>query len=1114
MSAEPGGFAGSELVLLGASDAAGLLASVRRLVHFLEQAPGAELSDVAYTCARDYAADHGASIAIIASSAAGLRARLVSAEARIADGAARVRDKSGTYYCRDRMIGGGSEGRLAFVFPGAPSFYPGMVRDLSVRFRECRMPFDELEAALKGAGAGKFVPSAFVFPPAPYYRHDADVFTAGGYAEAMVSTYSANAALYRIFLSLGIRPDGVTGFAGGDLSALAAGGLFGKFERKDRLSFLRDMYKLVNTAVDHAGLPRCVMVSTVSLHPDQTEELLAGFPPEQVAVAFYQSPRHLTLAIVPEALEEVQKKLTDAGVRGMRLAVDRPFNTPWCGKILSQFRKFAGSWVDDKPRIPVYSCGTTEPLPPKARKARDAAAEQWVAPVRFDQTIRRMYADGYRVFLECGPRGATAGEIDDILHGEEHVVVAADSVHRAGLLQLQHAVGQLASLGVPVDPSALFAQRRCRTLDFDSPLTLDVRRDTEQRLTRKFPRLSLEKAGPTFGGAMASAASSVPGARPKAAARAAAARARERRQRQFDFGAFNPLISDADVVSEQPGVSLEIRKTFTFAAQPLFADFSRGVSRLSYSDERLRGFTPLALVAAAEIMAELAQMLLPSRRVARVEDLLSRRTVAFHEDRLTLHVRAERVPSSNPAEAAVKVQVREDGADAAWTWPACEGTFVLVEGPAAPEAFTPPELSRAREVHWAPSDIYPDRLFSGELLQAIKSADRWSEGGLDYEVEVPSAEEALAFTRVPQWALNPQLLAAVTDGFALWRSHRRFEGAFSFAFRLRRLEMHASPLSEGTNLHCYLRTTGVTPRSVLADIQVSDGNGTLVMELRGYEELAERVPPEYRELLLAPAQTFLTSTVPPSILGAPATPVATAMVSDVPYPLFERNEELWLKTVSQIVLNHDERRVFAEMPGAVSRRTEWLFGRITAKEAVRRFLSENYQARWSDADVQIWADDSGKPCPIGEWGDHLTAHIDLSIAHTSRFVVAVVAANARVGVDVEALGRDLSDEFTRGVFTPEERELAVRAVDAPSATIRFWCAKEAVSKALGTGIRYSPKDLLVESFQAETGEMTLSLRNQWLENFKMFTGRTIRVSSAVVKGHVLASCFIPESLFA
>ena len=49
MSAEPGGAVGSELVLLSASDTAGLLASVRRLKHFVEQAPGANLSDVSFT---------------------------------------------------------------------------------------------------------------------------------------------------------------------------------------------------------------------------------------------------------------------------------------------------------------------------------------------------------------------------------------------------------------------------------------------------------------------------------------------------------------------------------------------------------------------------------------------------------------------------------------------------------------------------------------------------------------------------------------------------------------------------------------------------------------------------------------------------------------------------------------------------------------------------------------------------------------------------------------------------------------------------------------------------------------------------------------------------------
>jgi phosphopantetheinyl transferase (holo-ACP synthase) len=518
-------------------------------------------------------------------------------------------------------------------------------------------------------------------------------------------------------------------------------------------------------------------------------------------------------------------------------------------------------------------------------------------------------------------------------------------------------------------------------------------------------------------------------------------------------------------------------------------------------------------VAGAEIMAELAQMLVPNWHIVAMLDLQSRRTVQFRGGKLTLFVRAERIASTDPGQVAVKGQLREDSPNSAWTWPVMEGTFALAEAEPHPTAFTPPPMARPRDVHWTASDIYPDRLCSGELLRHIRMADRWSETGLDYEVEVPSPVGAVAHTRFPVWVLNPQLLAAVVDGFALWRSHERFPGAFSFAFRVRQLTLHSRSLPVGTRLHCYLRYAGATPRSLITDVLVSDGNGTLVMELRGYEELTERVPDEYRQLLLAPATTFLTKEIPEDRLGAPATAVSSAMFADVPYPLFERNEKLWLRTVSHVVLAKSERREFETMTGGTARRTEWLFGRIAAKEAVRRFLNANYQARWSDADVEIYRDDSGKPHPIGKWNDLLSTKIDLAIAHTAQFVVAVVAANARVGVDVEARDRDLSDEFTRGVFTPEEQELATQVADAPSAILRLWCAKESVSKALGTGIRYSPKELVVESFQPDTGEMDVRLEGQWLENFKMFTGRTVRVSSSILRGHVLASCFIPASLF-
>ena len=250
------------------------------------------------------------------------------------------------------------------------------------------------------------------------------------------------------------------------------------------------------------------------------------------------------------------------------------------------------------------------------------------------------------------------------------------------------------------------------------------------------------------------------------------------------------------------------------------------------------------------------------------------------------------------------------------------------------------------------------------------------------------------------------------------------------------------------------------------------------------------------------------------LLGRPKTDVASAFIVDVPYPIFERNEELWLRVISRIVLSGPERREFREKTGSVQRRTEWLFGRIAAKEAVRRFLKDFYQARWSDADVQIWADDSGKPHALGSWSEFLTTKLDIAIAHTTQFVVAVAAANSRVGVDVELASRDLSEEFAAGVFRDEELELAAQAAaNSSQAVIRFWCAKEAVSKALGTGIRYSPKEMNVISYSADTGKLVVRLDGAWLDAFKTFRGRDIEVTVKTVRDHAIATCFIPMVLF-
>ena len=1098
----------SELVIVSADDEKGLVDEIARIVAFLDRVQEVSLLDVAYTCSLK----HGACVlAIIATDVASLRARLSSAGDRLASGTVkRLRDKSGTYYFRDHLLGAG-KGRLAFVYPGVMSFYPDMLRDVVIEYPECRRAFDELEEAL--AGDSEFTPSSFVFPPAAYYRHDADIFKSGAYAQALVSTYAACEALTRLLRGFGLTPEGVVGFAGGDLAAMMCSGVAGERpSRPDRVRAIRDIYGIVHKAVNHGGLPEVSMLTAVTRRQEEFDAVVQGFPPDKVMLAADFSHRQETYAVARDFEAEAFAAFAAAGIRVVKLALDRPFNTALCASLVPAVRKFATAWMKHDPICDVYSCATADLVPPGIRAAREDLAERWAKPVLFKDTVRRMYDDGYRVFLEVGPRGLMTMAVSDTLRGCDHAAIALDSIHRRGMLQAQHAIGQLAALGADIDISRRYERRNARKLDFDATISTEVRKDAEMKLSRAFPRLTLSVSGATLQGGSALAAPKGRGMR--ALARAEAVAQQARRRRQFESGAMNPLVSDADTLQSSPGVSMEIAKTFKLTELPFIGDYALGTSQMSYADPNLRGLVLLALPVGAEIMAEVASMVVPNRTIIRIDDLNCRRMVAFVNGELRLFVRAERTASATPGESVVKVLIRDDSPNSVYTWPVMEAVVVLAdELPPAKTLNFSPHSDKPRSVHWSGRDIYPVRLCSGRRLRGIEFVEIWSQSGIDYDVKVPPLSGNVAFTRFPLWQINPLLLEVVCSGFQLWRSHERFTGAFSFPFRMRRLSFHGHMPEENARVKCYMRLSGVTPKSHICNISVSDGNGKELMTVSGWEELTERVPHEYRDLVLQPASNYLTEPLDLELLGMPATNVTSAFVTDVPYPLFERNEELWLKMISHVVLGDAERKEFSEMTGSASRRTEWLFGRVAAKEAVRRFLQDFYQARWSSADIRIWADGSGKPHAIGAWNDNLSANLDIAIAHTAQFVVAVAASNARVGVDVESILRDLSDEFASGVFTPDELELAAQAANASQTIIRFWCAKEAVSKALGTGIRYSPREMVVKGYQADTGAVSVRLEGAWADAFKNFRGRDISVTVHTVRDHALASCFIPIAMF-
>ncbi|MBL1103057.1 4'-phosphopantetheinyl transferase superfamily protein [Streptomyces sp. 5-8] len=101
-------------------------------------------------------------------------------------------------------------------------------------------------------------------------------------------------------------------------------------------------------------------------------------------------------------------------------------------------------------------------------------------------------------------------------------------------------------------------------------------------------------------------------------------------------------------------------------------------------------------------------------------------------------------------------------------------------------------------------------------------------------------------------------------------------------------------------------------------------------------------------------------------------------------------------------------------------------------------------------DRQAWErDDRGRPLLVDPGGLHV------SLSHAEAVVAAALSWDAPVGVDVERL-RPLADRgaLARTALSETERQ-AVDALPEPlrdAQLLRFWTRKEAVAKALGTGL--------------------------------------------------------------
>jgi acyl transferase domain-containing protein/NAD(P)H-dependent flavin oxidoreductase YrpB (nitropropane dioxygenase family)/NAD(P)-dependent dehydrogenase (short-subunit alcohol dehydrogenase family)/acyl carrier protein len=349
-----------------------------------------------------------------------------------------------------------SDAKVAFLFPGQGSQYPDMLAQQAMAFAEVREVLDRAERALVGQldrPLGKFI-----YPPSPF-TPDQEAANKKALQRTEVAQPAVGAAslgMFRLLTALGIEPAFLAGHSYGEYAALAAGGALSE-DDLIRLSHRRGVVIRDSAAASPGGM------LAADATPEPVHQALMGL--SEVWVANHNSPHQTVLAGTETGLKAAAEKLQASGIRSQRIPVACGFHSPLIALAKEPLAKALTEVRFTSPLKPVFSNTTAAPHSSVPAEIVKQLAEHLVSPVKFADEIAAIYDAGARVFVEVGPQGVLTGLTAQILEGKPHLAVASDAKGRPGLVQLTHLLGQLCTVGVPVQLDRLFEGRGLQPFD-------------------------------------------------------------------------------------------------------------------------------------------------------------------------------------------------------------------------------------------------------------------------------------------------------------------------------------------------------------------------------------------------------------------------------------------------------------------------------------------------------------------------------------------------------------------------------------------------------------------------------------------------------------------------
>lgn len=280
--------------------------------------------------------------------------------------------------------------RVAFLFPGQGSYLPGAFAGIGTDADRISARVAEIDA----------VTAEYQLKPVQPLLFSPDAPALGKLLEseperldvAILATSLALATLLED--RYGITPDHVIGHSHGEVAALAAAGVL---TPSDAVRAVCERYAALRKAPPPAG-----GMLAVNTDPAGAEKLLASVNAGASAVSAHNSP-HQTVISGPDAdLVKVREAAREARIRTSRLHVPGLFHVPQLAEAGALYATALRDIRMDAPREGhFYAQGLGRHLTADD-DVIDLLVSDMTKPVRFDDAVRALHAEGVTTFVECG----------------------------------------------------------------------------------------------------------------------------------------------------------------------------------------------------------------------------------------------------------------------------------------------------------------------------------------------------------------------------------------------------------------------------------------------------------------------------------------------------------------------------------------------------------------------------------------------------------------------------------------------------------------------------------------------------------------------------------------